>query len=282
MNESKNRMSLKRYSRTILLLLLLLLLFLGAGYAGAETDVYTTDTRSTAFADKDDSPDGAIVTAVCERIQNMDFQVRSYALSDSLYDAEADKRYRDAFYKVVTNQTPVLRRIQCSPDYEEVYYKQIVRREHLNDQEFLEQNLENSNFYYMDYDGDGLPELIIRDLELYGLKYDPKENQVYLFLDIMSNYCFLMGAGQLYWHNPCLANKDIYSYESEDKNGNQVYVNFMTVADWEGDDWITSYYISVDEYQNVEVSRKLWEELMSLLQDARSKTPKPVSFDVLF
>lgn len=68
----------------------------------------------------------------------------------------------------------------------------------------------------MDYDGDGLPELIVRSCGLYVLKYDPEEDNICLFLDTVSSYAYLMSAGQTLWHNPCLVSKDIYSYGSEE------------------------------------------------------------------
>lgn len=71
----------------------------------------------------------------------------------------------------------------------------------------------------MDYDGDGQPELIDYHQGLYGLKFNPEDKQVYLFLEIPGSNVSLMGSGQLYSHNPGIANKEMYSYESEDKNG---------------------------------------------------------------
>lgn len=92
--------------------------------------------------------------------------------------SEADRAYREAYYKAVTNQMPVLRR----------------------------------QFRSLTYDGgDGLPELIDCHQGLYGLKYNPEDNQIYLFLEIPGSNVSLMGAEQLYSHNPGIANKQMYS-----------------------------------------------------------------------
>ena len=92
-----------------------------------------------------------------------------------------------------------------------------------------------------------------------------------------------MGAGQIFWHNPCLASKDMYSYESEDRNGNRVFVGFKTVFHWDDDVGRSeSYYISTMDYSDVEVSQKLWEELFGLLQEARSETPEPETYEEFF
>lgn len=43
-----------------------------------------------------------------------------------------------------------------------------------------------------------------------------------------------------------------------------------------------TYYILVDEYSDVEVSKELWEELLGRLQETYSETPVPASFEELF
>lgn len=226
----------------------------------------------------------ALIKAASDQIRAIDFHVRQFPINDSLYDAATDKIYREAFYKAVTNQKPVLCRAYRSLDYEEDTYQNILRSEYLSDQEFLRQELkQDSSYYYTDYDGDGLPELIVRNMGLYGLKYDPEQDQVYLFLSLYSSYGYFMGAGQIFWHNPCLASKDMYSYESEDRNGNRVFAGFKTVFHWDDDVGSSeSYYISTTDYSDVEVSQKLWEELFSLLQEARSETPEPETYEEFF
>lgn len=96
--------------------------------------------------------------------------------------------------------------------YEEISNKSILENDALDDAAFTEESLKQfSNFYYMDYDGDGLPELIDCHQVLYGLKYNPEDKQIYLFLEIPGSNVSLMGAGQLYSHNPGIANKQMYS-----------------------------------------------------------------------
>ncbi len=224
-----------------------------------------------------------LIKAASDQIRAIDFHVRQYPIDTSLFDLEMDRKYREAFYQAVTNRKPVLCRAYRSLDYEENTYQYILRSDSLSDQEFLRQELkQDSGYYYVDYDGDGLPELIIRNTGLYGLKYDPKQDNVYLFLSTYSSYSYFMGAGQIFWHNPCLASKDIYSYESEDRNGNRIYAGFETVYHWDEDSSSESYYISTNDYRDVEVSRNLWEELISLLFDAYEETPAPESYEEFF
>ena len=224
-----------------------------------------------------------LIKAASDQIRAIDFHVRQYPIDTSLFDLEMDRKYREAFYQAVTNRKPVLCRAYRSLDYEENTYQYILRSDSLSDQEFLRQELkQDSGYYYVDYDGDGLPELIIRNTGLYGLKYDPKQDNVYLFLSTYSSYSYFMGAGQIFWHNPCLASKDIYSYESEDRNGNRIYAGFETVYHWDEDSSSESYYISTNDYMDVEVSRNLWEELISLLFDAYEETPAPESYEEFF
>ena len=227
----------------------------------------------------------ALIEASCERIREIDFQVRQYPVAESFYGSETDRAYRKAFYEAVTNQRPVLVRAYRSLDYEEVSYRDRLRSVYASDEEFIQQELKQSaGYYYTDYDGDGWPELIVRDTGLYGLKYDPEQDEVYLFLETNSSYSYFMGDGQIYWYNPCLAGKEIFSYEAEDRNGNQVYAGFETVSDWNEDteDWDEYYYISVDGFYHVEVKEALWKELLGRLKEAYSKTPAPVTFGEFF
>lgn len=225
----------------------------------------------------------ALIKAASDQIRAIDFHVRQFPIDTSLYDSTADRIYKEAFYKAVTNQKPVLCRAYRSLDYEETTYQSILRSDDLSDQEFLRQELkQSSDYYYTDYDGDGLPELIVRNLGLYGLKYDPEQDQVYLFLSIYSSYSYFMGAGQTFWHNPCLASKDIYSYDSEDRNGNRTGAGFEIIWSRDGSDLRKSYYISTEDYTDVEVSRSLWEELFSLLWNAYQDAPEPESYEEFF
>lgn len=227
-------------------------------------------------------PDTLIQT-VSERIRAIDFHVREYPVNEALYDSETDKLYREAFYKAVTNQKPILCRSYRSRDYEETMYREETRCSDLSDEEFIRQELKQSTrYYYMDYDGDGFPELIIRNTGLYGLKYNPEQDQVTIFLNTYSSYGYLMGAGQQYWHNPCIASKEMYSYYSEDRNGNQVYAGFMTVYHSTDDGSYKSYHVSVDDFRDIEVEKALYEELFSLLETAREDTPASVSFEEFF
>ncbi len=223
---------------------------------------------------------------VCETIENMDFTPIEYPLESSFHGSETDRRYREVFYQVVTSQRPVLCRKYRSLEYEEVNYPQILNMDWMDEKLFQSQVLEQiSRYYYMDYDGDGLPEMMVRHMGIYGFKYIPEEDQVYLFHDYApSSYVDLMGAGQMYFHNPCLANKDMYSYSYEDRNGNYEFAGFETISQWYGDrnEYKEYYYVSADGYRDVEVSGKVYDRLIGRLWDAYENAPVPMNFEEFF
>ena len=220
---------------------------------------------------------------VCTLIETMDFTPRLYPVNAAFTGSDADRTYRDVFYQVVNNQRPVLCRTYRSLDYEEKYYRVILNVDYLGEKEFQSQVLrQDSRYYYMDYDGDGLPELMVRHNGIYGFKYLPQEDKVYLFVeDAPSSYGYLMGAGQTYSHNPCIAGKDTYGYSSEDRNGNREWAGFETRSEWNWDTktWKTYYYVSAGGFRNVEVSGAVWNRLAGRLRAAYEQAPAAMSYE---
>lgn len=250
-----------------------------------ESQTRWEDYESSWYKTEEERPEAdaeSIAKAVSRKIADMDFTVKTYPLDEAFNGSETDRAYRDAYYKAITNQTPVLHRRLGSQPYKEISYKKILGEDFLDDREFLEQSLrQSSGFYYMDYDGDGFPELIHDNQGLYGLKYNPEDGQVYLFLNMPGGYANLMGAGQIYCHNPCIANKEMYAYEAEDQNGNRQYADFMVISGTAGGQK-EAYYVSAGDFQDVQVSRDTWDKLLGPLQAACGRAPAPVSFDELF
>ncbi|MBT9780066.1 PSP family protein [Clostridium sp. MCC353] len=235
---------------------------------------------------REDSADSEeIRRRVCETIENMDFSIREYPLEPSFIDSEADKKYREAFYQAVTGQRPVFCRKFRSLEYEELYYPYVLNMDYLDEKTFLSQVLkQDSRYYYMDYEGDGFPELMVRYMGVYGFKYIPEEDRVCLYLDYgNSSYTYLMGAGQIYAHNPCIANKDMYFYSFEDRNGNWESAGFENRSQWDDtrNEYKTYYYVSADGCRDVEVSQDVWERLAGRLWDAYENAPAPMEFDEL-
>lgn len=102
----------------------------------------------------------------------------AYPINTELYNSEMEKIYKEAFLKVITNKKPLINR----RNENEVIYETLLRGvTWMNEEEFFEIALKKlSKYYYIDHDGDGLPELTIDTDGPKVLKYIPESDKVYL------------------------------------------------------------------------------------------------------
>lgn len=173
------------------------------------------------FAGRTEKPDGndhyelnGPAEEIYNRSMQIDYSVKEYAIDKIKYDAMTDKIYKDAYYRAISGRDMVR-----DSEERDVYLLE------LNVETFQEVELEYTKFYYMDFDGDGLPELIVDMMGggLYILKYLPDEEIVEMVLGYeRTTYFHLLGSGQLYYHLPTLANKDIWSYVIVDADGQSI------------------------------------------------------------
>lgn len=153
------------------------------------------------------------VEAVYEKSMQIDYSVKEYAINTQKVDVITNEIYKDAYYKVLSGQNSARTR-----DGKEVYWKEYCSFQGeldvgMTDEVFLESLIKNTKFYYMDFDGDGLPELVMDIIGdgLHILKYLPDEKMVEIFFGYeRMPYYHLLGSGQLYYRNPTYANKDIW------------------------------------------------------------------------
>ncbi|MDE7358637.1 MAG: hypothetical protein K2N39_04265 [Lachnospiraceae bacterium] len=193
--------------------------------------------------------------AVCEKCMQIDFGVEEDPIDTEKYDAVTDQVYKDAYYGAVSGQARVR-----TAEKEYVYLKDYWCYQGgalMEDEAFLENLINNTRFYYMDFDGDGLPELVMDIIGdgLHILKYLPDEKIVELFFGYeRMPYYHLLGSGQLYYENGMLANKLMLRYDTVDAYGQvRRIVSFMEDADYkphkEDEEiwWDMSYWVYLDE-----------------------------------
>lgn len=217
----------------------------------------------------------------------IDYTVKESPLDASKYDAQTDKIYKDAYYKAVSSQVPVR-----GLDSEKVYLKGYFGDYFMEstDEEYLEELIKDTKFYYMDFDGDGLPELImdVMGAGLHILKYLPEEDVVEIFFGYYRMpYYNLLGAGQLYYHNPCTANQDIWKYDIVDADGKDSLVVYFweTYAYDPADDdgWIATYWVSLDdEFGMVKVDEESYQEITKNFFAAIKNAPSEMEFEEIF
>lgn len=201
-----------------------------------------------------------IIQEIKNRIAAIDFTIQEFPINQELYDLESDKVYKQALFKAITNQIPLK---EFDYPEKETYYKQLLRGEDLSkmsDEDFLE-ILKKCNYHYIDYDGDGLPELVIHCDGFAVLKYMPNEEQVYL-LGKYGSKSKLLGSLQRYTYDPTGANRRYYDYWSKDKNGKETSFNFIITSTIHNDEWCYDYcLVSIDEFEQVNVGKDNWDEI---------------------
>lgn len=208
--------------------------------------------------------------AVCERCMQLDFTAKTYAVDTEKCDAATDRAYKDAYYRALIGG----QRVRTAKEGD-VYLKEFFAYQgdlEMEDETFLNNLIENAKFYYMDFDGDGLPELVMDIIGdgLHILKYLPDEDVVEHFFGYERvPYFHLLGSGQLYYENGMLANKRITRYHTVDADGrDKGVVCFMEDADYkphkedEGVWWDTAYWVDLyDELGMVQVDEKRYRDV---------------------
>lgn len=228
--------------------------------------------------------------AVYEKSMLIDFGVKEYSIDNETYDDTADRIYKEAFYRALSGQDMVR-----TLEDEEVYLKEYWGYQGdplMDDEAFLQNLIENTQFYYMDFDGDGLPELamdIIGD-GLHILKYLPDEEIVELIFGYeRMPYFNLLGSGQLYYHNPTLANKDIWEYDIVDADGQDSLVAyFLEDADYkphkeENEWWDVAYFVYLDEELGlVQVEETNYQKITKNFFNAVEHAMEAMTFEEIF
>lgn len=145
----------------------------------------------------------------------------------------------------------------------------------------------------MDFDGDGLPELVTDIIGdgLHILKYLPNEEIVELFFGYeRMPYYYLLGSGQLYYRNPTIANIGIWRYDIVDTDGQDYpVVYFEENADYkphkddENEWWDMAYFVCLDaELGLVQVDEERYQEITAKFFDAVEHAATAMTFEEVF
>lgn len=144
--------------------------------------------------------------AIFKQILETDYTFREYPIDEKRYTEPLDRIYKEAFLKVLTNQVPISKGYGYAKYFRD-HFRGIYE---LNNEEFIRSFLKHCKYYYLDKDGDGLPELVI-DTGYDGLcflKYDSEKMGSVrtsttmagtVFLGAQQTYSWISGAGATYY-----------------------------------------------------------------------------------
>ena len=223
---------------------------------------------------------------VCERIESIDFSVQEYPVNTDVYDAETDKEYKWNYLMALLNRGPIYNEERGNYyfKWESNMHPEII---HSTDEEYLNILKNSFYYYYMDFDGDGLPELVVcsimsNDPHFPGprvLKYRPQHG-VHELGARHGGWWKMLGSGQMYYDDQTHAGRHSYGYLEVDSLGEvSKMVDFEQYFSTEDPDW---YLVTIDEFDRVEVDEETWNELTRDFFEAEANALSCVSFDDLF
>ena len=255
----------------------------------SERDERTTasdenNIESAVIEDAESESEDIIAKIAYERARSIDFAAGEYMLDTEVYNKEMNEEYKEAFLQVLFNRMP----IQYESG-EEAYFEEISSNLTGNsDEDYIKILKKAFTYYYLDFDGDGLPELIIesrlRDVRFGGpriWKYDADSKRVYNLGEYRWTGWKPLGAGKLYYEDQSSAGLIKYGYQEINPLGDTVReVDFCRM--FQGSLNTEQYTISVDELEDVEIDKESWDEITHDFFEATDNAVTEVTFDELF
>ena len=225
-------------------------------------------------------------------MEEIDFtDIQDFPVDPQLYGPETDRVYKEAFYKALTEQTPVKRYRDrgANKDGRQTYYRELVRGHELammNDSEFLDV-LKNLGYHYLDWEGDGLPELVVHLDGFTVLKYEAEEDAVYVLerRDAKSDF---LGSSQWAEYDSGGAGHWVYDYDSMDREGNRTYFWAMVDLARSGEPFDYLGFMSINGVDriNIKVTKEYWEEMtkdfLHIVRYADQYAPPYMTFEEIF
>lgn len=207
--------------------------------------------------------------------RTIDFTIQESPVDMARYDEQTDQRYKEAFLKAVTNQIPIHFPNQKGTSF----YKDLVfGTEEMEEDEFQDA-VRQSDYFYQDFDGDGLPELIVNTKGTCVLKYYPRGNKVELYHQKGEGWN-LLGKGQMYAEFTEYTENTtelLYYYEYL---GQEFCLRDILTRMWDG--WESTYRISLDGCPEIEVEEEIALEIFEGYFQAAKNAPHPMTFTQLF
>ena len=250
-------------------------------YVESESEAVTEETELT----QEEIAEEIISELVCKRLREVDFAIKEYPIDTEEYTEEMDREYKEVFLQVLLNQIPVQ-----YEDGEETYFEDIdTDKEKLN-ADNITMIKEFFVYCYLDFDGDGLPELIVDPCGNYVrfggpriFKYDRDSKKVYV-----DGYRFMkyrpLCSGKFFYKDQSGISAIRYGYQEIDPQGNVVEeVKFHLV--YPAYEYPERYVITaVGEFTNVrvEIDKESGDEILHDYFEAIDNAVTGITFDELF
>ena len=230
-------------------------------------------------------------------VKGFDYSTQEYTVNTEFYNTEMDQTCKEAFLELIFQKEPVTYSVY--QDGKEIFYdtyhykftENIGANWYLVKKDFVHDILYEAAYWYFDFDGDGMPELIF-DLpgakeRPYILKYDSEKKNAYVFLTGDSSFWHFMGPGKLCYYNTSKKTAIRYGIKTYDTSGKEIIsLSFGIKNDCQPREyWV--WYHNEENLGNIldescRVEKDVWEELTKDYFDAVDQIPESMTFDEIF
>lgn len=255
-----------------------------AEYEMAESDGAEPESEDAEIAGENNQS-GLTKQEILDFIRNIDYVGPVYEIDTATYDESMDALYKEAFDLALHNQLPVV-----YERTEALYLRDVMSfsSDDWTEERYFEEYVKDGDYYYFDFDGDGLPELIVDAVWGFSgpcvLQYDASSGLVRLYNNDSGTsncmYYALLGAGRFYY---CAGygSGDYWGYVPLNEEGG-VNAEAIVGFDLLFDNGKKSYQVWLGNGEPLKLSREEWEEVSEKFFEAIRECPEPMTYEDIF
>ena len=233
------------------------------------------------------------IQKIYDLYQNFNFAIQEYPINTEVYNADMDRKYKEAFLEFLFHTKNVTYDDEEDPFFYDFTWELGTGAGKFTNEDYIEAMTNKARYWYLDFDGDGMPELVV---ELSGVQYSPivlrydldKQN-VYIFAEGNGNgHWNFLCARNFYYDDPSSVGLVQYALARYDLSGNKVITLEFNIQYQEDCTWeFTVSYRNEEDVNNIieayaVVSEEMWNELTEDFFYAVDNVPPSMTFNEVF
>ncbi len=233
------------------------------------------------------------IQKIYDLYQNFNFAIQEYPINTEVYNADMDRKYKEAFLEFLFHTKNVTYDDEEDPFFYDFTWELGAGAGKFTNEDYIEAMTNKARYWYLDFDGDGMPELVV---ELSGVQYSPivlrydldKQN-VYIFAEGNGNgHWNFLCARNFYYDDPSSVGLVQYALARYDLSGNKVITLEFNIQYQEDCTWeFTVSYRNEEDVNNIieayaVVSEEMWNELTEDFFYAVDNVPPSMTFNEVF
>lgn len=233
------------------------------------------------------------ISQIYDICKNFNFAIQEYPINTEVYNADMDRKYKEAFLEFLFHTKNVTYDDEEDPFFYDFTWELGAGAGKFTNEDYIEAMTNKARYWYLDFDGDGMPELVV---ELSGVQYSPivlrydldKQN-VYIFAEGNGNgHWNFLCARNFYYDDPSSVGLVQYALARYDLSGNKVITLEFNIQYQEDCTWeFTVSYRNEEDVNNIieayaVVSEEMWNELTEDFFYAVDNVPPSMTFNEVF